>query len=381
MSTRGLTSTSGRRLVVAFTSLGLVALGMACVDLFHSTDFETLCTKSPDDPLCGASDGAAPKADVVVAADADAARPHPNFCAWTSAEAEKQAARACAWLGACERPLGESLFGACVIHAQLAYDCTANPSLRPRLASDDFWSCLATVQSCGDVDRCVFPAGVQGCRAVATGTSTACGTQGNEAVHLECAGPAGRAHGVEPCALLGRTCASDDAGSARCAGVQGFECSTDAGACSGTSAVDCKPSGTRFIDQGVDCAGLGAGKCAIGEAGATCVPTPSANTCLEDSAPTCDGSIARVCLGGQDIRIDCAALGLKCDAGGVSTVEPSAACVTGGVGACADNDVCPTSMTLQSCGRGGTYTVDCASVGLGKCVIDVTGHGACTPPP
>jgi hypothetical protein len=76
-----------RQTVVTLTSLGLVALGVACVDLFHSTDFETLCTRSPDDPLCGAVDGAVPKADVVVDA-ADAARPHLDFCAWTSAEAQ-----------------------------------------------------------------------------------------------------------------------------------------------------------------------------------------------------------------------------------------------------------------------------------------------------
>jgi hypothetical protein len=378
-------SKQARRIVVTVTSLGLVALGVACVDLFHSTDFETLCTKSPDDPLCGAVDGAVPEADVMVGDAADAARPHPDFCAWTSPEARTQAARACAWLGACERPLGESLFGACVVRAQLAYDCTANPSLRPRLASDDFWSCLATVQSCGDVDRCVFPKGVQGCIEVATGSSTACGTQGNEAVRLECAGPAGRAHGIEPCAMVNRSCTllDPDASSvARCTGVQGFDCSTDLGTCKGTSALDCKPFGTLFVDQGVDCSGIGAGTCVMGDAGPTCAPLATApSTCTKDARPRCDGKTVSTCIGGQEIRIGCTELGLLCDATGVSTVDPSAACVKTGTGSCIDSDVCPTATTLRSCGRGGTYEVDCASVGLGKCLIDSAGHGACSPPP
>lgn len=371
-----------RRIVVTVTSLGLVALGVACVDLFHSTDFETLCTKSPDDPLCGAVDGAVAKPDVVVDA-ADAGRPHPSFCAWTSAEAQTQAVRACAWLGACGRPLGESLFGECVIRTQLAFDCTANPSLRPRLASDDFWSCLATVESCVDVDRCVLPGGAQGCREV-NGTSTACGTQGNEATRLECAGPAGRAHGIDPCAMVNRRCAlPDDAGSvARCTGVQGFDCSTDLGTCKGTSALDCKPFGTLSYDQGMDCAGLGAGKCVQGDAGASCAPLATASTaCTQDGRPLCDGKTATMCVGGQEVRIDCTQLGLLCDAADASTVDPSGACVKTGTGSCTDSDVCPTPNKLRSCGRGGTYEVDCASVGLGKCVIDTAGHGACSPPP
>jgi hypothetical protein len=373
-----------RQTVVTLTSLGLVALGVACVDLVHSTDFETLCTRSPDDPLCGAVDGAVPKADVVVDA-ADAARPHLDFCAWTSAEAQTQAIRACAWLGACERPLGESLFGECVIRAQLAFDCAANPSLRPRLASDDFWTCLATVQSCGDVDRCVFPKGAQTCREVATGSTFACGTMGNEGVRLECAGPAGRAHGIEPCAMVNRGCAllDRDAGTGgRCLGVQGFDCSTDLGTCKGTSALDCKPSGTLFVDQGIDCAGLGAGKCVQGDAGASCAPlATAAAACTKDGRPSCDGKSATMCVGGQEVRIDCTQLGLLCDAADASTVDPSAACMTTGTGSCTDSDVCPTPNKLRSCGRGAAYEVDCASVGLGKCVIDSAGHGACSPPP
>ncbi|GAC1537717.1 MAG: hypothetical protein NVS3B10_02060 [Polyangiales bacterium] len=374
-------STRRRRLALGAASLGLVAVSAACVDLFHSTEFDTLCIKSPDDPACVVTEDAG--ADVIVA-EAEAGPTRPDFCSWSSTEAQAQAMRACAWLGACERPLGESLFGACVVHAQLAFDCTANPSLRPRNYIDGFWTCLATVHSCADVDQCVFPSGVQECVAVAGGTSTACGTNGNTGVRLECQGDAGRAHGVEPCALTGRTCATtSDKSIAKCSGRLGFGCTGDGGKCDDTSAVDCEPAGLLHIDQGIDCSGYGAGQCAAGEAGPACMPTITSTptVCTEDAHPACQGAVVRTCIAGQEIRIDCAALGLSCDATQASTADPSAGCVKRGVGACTGTDVCPTSSTLRSCGRGATFTVDCASVGLGKCLIDTAGNGACSPPP
>jgi hypothetical protein len=374
-----------RRLAVAAASLALVALGAACVDLFHSTDFVTLCATSPSDPACGATDGAVP--DVVVRGgddarvDADAGPSRPDFCAWTSTEARTQATRACAWLGACERPLGESLFGSCVVHAQLAFDCTLNPAFRPRGAVDTFWACLATVTSCGDVDRCVFPAGVNECIGIEAGTSTACGTASNANVRLECMGAAGRAHGVEPCLVGGQTCSvNGDKSIAKCSGLMGFACSGTGGSCDGTSAVDCRPLGVLSLDQGVDCSGYSTGECVVGDAGAACVPSVLSNTCVKDSLPTCQGSVVQMCVNGAEARVDCSLLGLPCDTTNVSAANPTAACVKQGAGACTDADVCPTSTTLRSCGRGVPYTVDCTSVGLGKCVVGSDGRGACTPP-
>ncbi len=370
--------TRGRRVVVTLASLSFVALGAACVDLFHSTDFETLCTKSPDDPACiTAVDGAIPDVSVP---EAEAGPVHLDFCAWSTDEARKQAGRACAWLGACERPLGESAFGACVIHAQLAFDCALNPSLRPRLAVDQFWSCLTSVKSCGDVDKCVFPAGVQECVAVPTGSSTACGTESNAAVRLECAGDAGRAHGVEPCAMFGQTCTPDGNSLAKCTGIRGFACTTSSGACGGSSAIDCRPSGVRNVDEGIDCSGYGKGACTVGEAGPSCVPTMTANTCLADTAPACEGALVRTCVGGEDIRINCALLDLPCDVTQATTADPTAGCFKRGTGACTDTDICETSTILHSCGRGQAYEVDCASAGLGQCLIDANGRGACSPP-
>ena len=163
------------RTLLVLASCAFVVLGLACVDLFHDTDFDTLCTTSPADPACASDAATAP--DVVVEATVDATVPHPDFCAWTSSQARDQAMRACAWLGACEGAIGESSFGACTIDAQLAYDCSLTPALRPRGIVDAFWACLATVKSCGDVDRCVFPGGVQDCNLVTSGSFSGTSTQ------------------------------------------------------------------------------------------------------------------------------------------------------------------------------------------------------------
>lgn len=367
-----------RRIVIAVASCSFIVLGLACVDLFHATDFETLCTRSPNDPSCGGDGAPSAEAGEGAAPDADAARPHPDFCAWSSTEARTQALRACAWLGACERPLGESAFGPCVVRAQLAFDCGANPGLRPSGPADAFWGCLATVQSCGDVDRCVFPGGVQDCVAVISGSSSACGTLGpNAAVLLKCAGPAGRAAGVEPCVMLGQTCAAEDLSTAECSGTRGFLCS-DAG-CTGSAAVDCVDKGTKERDQGIDCANYGAGSCVPGDGGVFCKGGNRATTsCAADAPPTCDGTTATSCVDGKELRIECDRVGLPCDVTPpFPSHDPTAACRGGG--ACTGTkDTCDGDK-LQSCGRGAAFEINCASVGLGTCKL-AGDRGACTAP-
>ena len=366
-----------RRYFLALASCGFVVLGLACVDLFHGTDFETLCTRSPSDPACG---GDAANAADVVDASADAAIPRPDFCAWTSSQAQDQAKRACAWLGACEGTIGESSFGACTINAQLAYDCELTPALRPRGSADAFWACLATVQSCGDVDRCVFPGGVQDCVEVPTGSTSACGTTLNDSVRLECAGPAGRARGVEPCTMLGKTCAPEDTSAATCSGKLAFTCTKNT--CSGTSLVDCRAAGVRMLDRGVDCANVGAGKCVEGDAGPYCAPGAGTTACTKESTPKCDGTfIVDTCIGGANMRIDCSRLGLPCDASQLTSIDPTGACVKRGSGSCTPGaDTCSGETLLRSCGRGVNFEIDCASVGLGKCAVNTAGHGACAKP-
>ncbi|HSO40900.1 MAG TPA: hypothetical protein VLT33_50585, partial [Labilithrix sp.] len=313
-----------RRHLLFAAALGFVASGIACVDLFHSTDFETLCTRSPNDPKC-ASDAAA-VADVVTEPAIDARRPHPDFCAWTPAEARKEALRACAWLGACEGPLGESRFGQCAVRAQLAYDCNvvggANKTLRPAGETDELWSCLATATSCAQVDQCVFPKGVDTCRPVDTTYFIGCGVS-NPRAAVKCALPAGgRAVGVEPCALLGQTCAKDKEPTApgSCSGTKAFGCSTST--CAGTSAVACEGN----HDVGLDCAASGS-TCVVDDAGAgpICVPK-DAPACNVDAPPACDGTTVTQCVGGKLIRINCGALGLECDATAAKLYDPATAC-------------------------------------------------------
>lgn len=366
-----------RRYLLALASASFVVLGLACVDLFHGTDFETLCTHSPADPACGTDAASAPD---VADASVDSAVPRPDFCAWSSREAQDQAKRACAWLGACEGALGESSFGTCTVDAQLAYDCSLNAALRPRGSVDAFWACLATVKSCGDVDRCVFPGGVQDCVAVPTGSTSACGTVANKSVRLECAGPSGRARGVEPCAMLGKTCAPEDTSSSTCSGKLGFTCTKNA--CSGTAVVDCTPAGVRMLDRGTDCAGHGAGKCVEGDAGPYCAPNGGTTSCAQDSPPKCDGtSIVDTCVGGEKIRIDCSKVGLPCDVSQLTSIDPTGGCVNRGAGSCTPGtDTCTSDAVLRSCGRGAFFEVDCASVGLGKCAVNTAGHGACAKP-
>lgn len=313
-------------------------------------------------------------------ADADVSRPrprapHPDFCAWSSDEARTQALRACAWLGACEGPLGESVFGPCVVRAMLAFDCHANPALRPAGAADELWACLATVGSCGDVDACVFPSGVPRCEGMYTG----CAAMSSARVICETTTRA-RARGVEPCALLGQTCSRQDDVPARCGGVLGFT-ACPAGSCSRTGAVDCDPSGTPTFDDGIDCASIGGGACVVGDGGPACAPGASATLCEGDAPPVCDGDTVMTCVGGRQSRVDCSLLGLPCDvAVPVPAYDPTAACIRRqGADLCAEDDTCIDARHLRSCGRGATYEVDCEAVGLGSCRLDVAGHAVCSP--
>ena len=371
-----------RRHLLAVTAIAFVASGIACVDLFHSTDFETLCTHSPNDPECVA-DGAA-TADVVNEPVVDAPRPRPNFCGWSSAEARKQALRACAWLGACEGPLRESSFGKCVVRAQLAYDCKANKTLRPAGETDELWSCLSTAQTCAEVDQCVFPKGVDACGTIDGGPGasfTASGNQ-NPAVCVRCVQPGGgRAAGVEPCAMLGQKCARQDEAAAYCSGTRGFnKCSTTT--CAGTSAVDCNLD----HDVGVDCAASG-GTCVLDDAGAgpICAPNAAAPTCLTDAPPTCESTAVTQCVGGKLIRVDCGPLGLACDVTDVKPYDPTAACTLERAAEveCDKSalDEC-NGTTLTGCGRGKKFTIDCPTINLGGCTTsNKSGLAACAAPP
>jgi hypothetical protein len=178
--------------------------------------------------------------------------------------------------------------------------------------------------------------------------------------------------------MLGKTCSPEDTSTASCTGALAFGCAGNA--CSGTSAIECAPAGTRMLDRGFDCAGYGAGKCAGIDGGLVCAPGTGAPSCAADKLPACDGTTASSCAGGREIRVECTLIGLPCDVSEpISSFDPAAACIKRGAGACTGADVC-NGDTLQSCGRGTTHELNCSNVGLGKCAIGANGRAACARP-
>jgi hypothetical protein len=363
-------------LLAAAVAAGLAAAPVACVDLFHSTNFETLCDL--DAAACASSDASAPVVD---------ATPPPfdgNFCLWDSATARANALHACAWLGACAGPVGDNAFGPCVVNATLAYDCATNPN-RPVIgAAYAFWSQLWSASSCADVRNAVLPADTNG--SCSASSSAYAGCIGSTSTLLVCAADDGGASSapasVENCAALGQTCAGAGVVAA-CAGAAST-CSSAGTSCNGTHLDDCEDAGP--FDLGVDCASFGGGRCANG----ACASTGDA--CEASAAVTCNGNVAMGCPSGFAEQVDCAALLAPttapppCNAGaGGRPWDVSRAC---NVGSCSDvNDSCSPSglATLSSCARGAIFSVSCTSLGFAGCALvsvpnDPTLHAACIPP-
>jgi hypothetical protein len=371
------------------STLGLVGGGTgACVDLFHSTDFDTLCTLDPANEACPqAAPGDAGTADVVDATDEEAPRPRLDFCAWSTAEARTRAERACVWLGACEGPLGWTKLGSCMTEAILAYDCNANPSMRPQGKVDALWQCLAQVSSCDDVDACVFPGGLQQCEPLgAPGSFTACAVDANSDVLVECGDVAGgRPTGVAPCIGQSRTCAAVDPSQAACTGWVDPGCSTG-NSCTGTFAIDCRPASPENIDFGFDCAGYGAGRCVKDLRGTQCTPDLAAQSCA-GAFLECDGTTAFSCIDGRLAAVDCGKFGGTCDPNRTNIAGrlPIEACRAFAPGttnpACGVADSC-LSTSVRSCSvyADTPFEISCTRHGLGPCAVRANGNAACTPP-
>ncbi len=366
----------------------------ACTDLFHSTD--DLLTKCELDaatsgcPARTADAGAAVEA--AAAEEAEAAAP-VDFCSWTSAVAQQTAAHACAWLGACETPLGNNAFGACLFQAGLAYDCAANPSHPVKGETYRLWACLASVQTCDDVSRCVLPGGSVRCNGsgyVACLESSG-GDASASAVRVECS-DAGL-HG-ENCALWGEACNSTSTGGA--CGVGGATACADGGppsACSG-STLACSNGQIAF-----DCSGNGSQACTPAApspaVGLACFPVDAGTgeRCMPDAMATCAGGVASSCPTGVPETLQCGTL--------LSLGDTNAACTSGPLGAGFDwtspcaltppectADACGdggSGPTLVGCVRGAPTALDCVGEGLGPCRLVPTNAGAevrpaCTPP-
>src|SRR5580692_9837053 len=277
-----------RRKALAVGGVMALAAVSACVDLFHSTDFETLCGVHPE--KCDAGDAGradAPK-DVVDAGST-------NFCEWSSETARAHAEHACAWLGACSAPFDQNAFGQCMIDAILAYDCNTNPN-QPIAAGSlhDLWDALWQAKSCADVNEIVNPKGV-----ACSGTGTACAGSIAPTVNLECVDNVG---GPESCLVFGRACG--DNGCAQ----QGATGKCEKSSCAGTVLHDCEGK----TDLGYDCKYFGAGGCLESDAGPGCEPVSSASdSCEPTNEVTCTGDggdTATACATGESVTIDCETL-------------------------------------------------------------------------
>ncbi len=363
--------------------LGSVASAsvFACVDLFHSTDFVTLC--SADAAACSPREASAPSPGEAAAPEAGPL----DFCSLSSDQAEALAERACAWIGACGGgAIAQGSFARCVFQARAMYDCRLNPGLRPRGAVEAFWSCLASITSCGDVNRCFYgdsDAGPpHGCGLQAGLVITQCASGPASGV-VQCA-PGGSANppaGIAQCFGLGQACAAKDSSTAVCSGTATTRCS-GVQSCQDKFAVKCYGS----IDVGRDCSAFGAGGCALDSAGPACKPVADSPSCSpKNSRILCDDAgTAHSCVDGGDVRIDCASLALPCHDETVdSGIDPLLACAeTDAAAGCFHDDQCDGGL-LTSCAQGRAFAVNCGDVGLGTCALAAaprTPAGACTLP-
>jgi hypothetical protein len=353
----------GFLLAAALASTSGAAL-VACIDLFHSTDFATAC--DVDAAAC-------------VNANAASLAPFPaDFCAWSTDVARANASHACAWLGACASPIGDDAFGDCVVRARLAYDCAANPNRRLRAgAAHDVWDHLWRASSCADVLGALFPPRTVASCAASSSAYAACA---GETTLVSCAvDDAGSTitAGVESCAARAQTCVVANGG-AVCAGSPS-PCAVEAGTSCTTSTQlqDCETGDAGAIDLGVDCTSVGAGACVAG-APAACAATGDAG-CAPSTTVTCDSNgVATACPSGVVEAVDCRALlgAASCDPTGEGRAWDVARACTAGT--CA-SDSCQGTM-LASCGRGVTFRIDCATVGLGACRLGaLSGRAACAP--
>jgi hypothetical protein len=356
----------GRRtFAVHRLGMGFVVAGFVACDLFHSTDFPTLCDLDSSAPGCFDAG-----AKVI---EASPPPPGPtNFCGWDQPTARSHAERACAWLSACESPLGDNDFGPCMVHALLAYDCTANPNRPVRGALHDYWDALWQATSCRDVDRVVFPGAgaadkVPPCAS--GGGFAACGTAydggDNSNVRVECDQADAQARG-ENCLVQGRTCAAG-----ACVGTSLGSCTMSG--CTMASLHDCNEAG---IDKGTDCTLFGDGACVANDAGPACASTGTI-PCPPAVTVTCsEAGAAQGCPAGTSETIDCTTLTGPgtCSAGQASPAwDVSSACMVDG-GVCG-LDTCAGTDTLTSCARGQTFATSCVAWSLGECGIVMTVDG------
>ena len=352
----------GRRTLAIAVGIACAAAIVACVDLFHSTDFETKCSADANAPGCS-SDAATP---------IDAAP--VELCAPDHTTALARARHVCALLAACETPIGQNRTGACIANALLAYDCAANPNRPPKGDTDTFWRSLTTAKTCTDIDRSVAPAGKQACTGKGPFVGCAGGATAvqNQDSRVQCVQFNGTPGAFERCRAYGQTCFALDTSNnnnAVCVGGQKNTCSQTG--CQGTALAICDDAG---VDRGLDCLDFGGQACVKTGAMPACKPA-SSTTCAASSNIKCDvNDIATGCASGFAETVDCKALvgsGSCKDVLDASVgTTPWAACQ--GSDGCTQ-DICDGTKknVLHACVQGKVVDVDCVGEGLGNCDSNV----------
>ncbi len=351
-----------KRFVVAAVSIAsAAALGFAlaaCTDLFHGTDdLKNICELDAD--VSGCVD-AAPAPDSAPAPDASF-----DLCLVDSVAAKIRAETACKWLGACETPIGRNRFAECMLGALKTYDCSIAPNRKPKGATAAYWGCLARVNSCGDVDRCIFSKPVNTCGTVGI---TGCDSK-NEGVRDYCATTPSNARG-EPCFAFGQTCYSPGGGGF-CGGErEDGGCTTG---CSGSQLHDCDDAG---VNVGIDCTTYGAQAC-VSTSGVLGCKAELGTSCMATTAVTCTNGIATGCPSGVQEKVACKTLT------GMSVCNPVAPGALWDVSrVCLDPAGCSASAdscsgtTISSCVGGAIYTTKCEAPFVGCSTTPLATEGA-----
>jgi hypothetical protein len=335
---------------------------VACVDLFHSTDFPTLCERDASSEAC------AKPIDTTADARSDAGTP-TDFCAWDSTQARKNAEHACAWLGACAGSMGDNALGPCMFRALQVYDCSVNPTRRVRSgAMHDVWDCLWKATTCEAVKRCILPTALP---CTGAGVYKACAPGG---ARVFCEGKDLPPSQMESCAGESRSCLTLSASEATCAGKGGAACA--ANRCDGTHLEVCDGG----LDRGVDCASFGEGTCTTSTGGSGCKPVATSAACAAGNVIRCDSGVASGCPLGVEERVDCNALSAgQCipNVGG-RTDDLARACAVVDAG-CAEECSPGGGDTATGCFQGQSFTIECGEQQLKPCEMKRDDTGTLRP--
>ena len=233
-----------------------------------------------------------------------------------------------------------------------------------------------------------------GLRASSCGELRSCALRG---AHVDVCAGRGKTGSVEMCDGDGRaiTCNSERVSLVRDCPRGGEQCVVRdghalcaLGSCETEAAPACSPSGTRVLEckkgklLSLDCGAFGL-RCTPSSDGPKCAT--QAPSC-QDGTTRCDGSTAIACWHSHEVRIDCAARGMKCgagtgilDGGGAGSVVGACAAAAPATGAC-DPSAPPRcdGATLRWCAYGQPRAYLCKSVGLQRCVSDDKG-ARCAP--